>query len=90
MRPEHEELALAPEAEQVLRTALASGRYASPGEILSEALIEWQSRHAIDDDAPALRLLWEQGLASGAGADLDIAALKALARDRLARQSGDA
>ena len=61
---------LTPEMFALLRDALASGQYASEGDVVGEALLEWRGRRL-----PALRAeaeladLWDQGIASGPAVD---------------------
>ena len=61
---------LTPEMFALLRDALASGQYASEGDVVGEALLEWRGRRL-----PALRAeaeladLWDQGIASGPTVD---------------------
>ncbi|WP_206455573.1 ribbon-helix-helix domain-containing protein [Aurantimonas marina] len=78
------------EEAEALRTAVASGDYASTDEIMHEALRDWQDkRHAQTGDATRLRGKWQEGLASGQSTSLDLDAIKAKGRDILARrQSG--
>lgn len=67
-----------------MRQAVASSDYASASEVVRDALREWQQRCAVDRHvAEQLRRLWNEGLASGPAAPLDIAAIKREARARL-------
>ncbi|MEC5322153.1 ribbon-helix-helix domain-containing protein [Aurantimonas sp. A3-2-R12] len=75
------------EEAEALRTAVASGDYASTDEIMHEALRDWQDkRHAQTADATRLRRKWQEGLASGQPELLDLDAIKAKGQDILVRR----
>jgi antitoxin ParD1/3/4 len=76
-------IALTPEMAGLVRRAVESGEYATTNEVVREALREWKQRRALQPrDIEELRLLWEEGLASGPGRFEDMDALKAEARRR--------
>ena len=80
-------IALTPEMAGLVRQAVASGEYATTGEVVREALREWKQRHAVQPQPiEELRRLWEEGLASGPGRFENIAAIKARARRRWTEQ----
>ena len=77
-------VALPPDMAGLVRKAVESGDYASSSEVIREALREWKARRAARNDAVAeLRRMWEQGVASGDSAELDMAAIKKRGRQRL-------
>jgi antitoxin ParD1/3/4 len=83
-------IALTPELASVVDQAVDSGDYATGSEVIREALREWKQRRALlARDRDRLRELWEEGLASGPGGLLDIEALKAEGRLRMAKKPGD-
>lgn len=68
-----------------LRTAVESGEYATTSEIIREAVREWQMKRALrHEDIQRLRLLWDEGIASGSAGALDMKSLRRDARERLA------
>ena len=74
---------------EMVRDAVATGEYASPAEIVREALQDWQeTRELRHRHLERLRLLWREGLASGASSLADIDAVKAQARSRLDEATG--
>ncbi|MEA1649174.1 type II toxin-antitoxin system ParD family antitoxin [Nitrospirillum sp. BR 11164] len=77
-------IALTPELADAVKSAVASGDYASDSEVIREALREWKQRRApVLHGETELRRLWAEGLASGAGRFDDIDAIKREARRRL-------
>lgn len=82
-----EKLSVALTGEQVaaLRTAVDSGEYATTSEIIREAVREWQIKRQLrQEDIQRLRLLWDEGIASGSAGALDMQSLRRDARQRLA------
>jgi antitoxin ParD1/3/4 len=80
-------IALTPEMASLVRRAVESGEYATTSEVIREALREWKQRRALQPrDIEELRLLWEEGLASGPGRFQDMDAIKAEARRRWSEQ----
>lgn len=82
-----EKLNVALTGEQVaaLHTAVASGEYATTSEIIREAVREWQMKRQLrQEDIQRLRLLWDEGIASGSAGVLDMKSLRRDARQRLA------
>lgn len=68
----------------LMEEAVRRGEYATAGEIVQEALREWQERREAPGlDAAALRALWDAGKASGAAQPLDFDELRAEARRTL-------
>lgn len=61
-------VALTEELAAAVRAAVASGDYGSASEVVREALRLWRDRRAGErGEAAWLRLLWEEGVASGPG-----------------------
>jgi antitoxin ParD1/3/4 len=80
-------IALTPEMASLVRRAVESGEYATTSEVVREALRAWKQRRALQPrDIEELRLLWEEGLASGPGRFEDMDAVKAEARRRWSEQ----
>lgn len=67
--------------------AVASGAYASPSEVVADALLCWRERRALEADPETLRRLWQEGLDSGEAAALDMAEVKRAARARLLEEA---
>ncbi len=79
-------IALTTEQLAALRAAVDAGEYATTSEVVREALRDWQLKRELkQDDIRRLRQLWQQGVASGSAGELDMAALRIEARDRLSR-----
>ncbi len=79
-------IALTTEQLAALRAAVDAGEYATTSEVVREALRDWQlKRELLQDDIRRLRQLWQEGVASGSAGELDMAALRIEARDRLSR-----
>ena len=73
-----------------VRDAVDSGKYGSASEVIREALRDWALREPLRAaEVERLRRAWSEGLASGDPAPLDMEAIKASARKRLAQTSGD-
>lgn len=70
---------------QVLRDAVESGEYATPGDIVHEAISVWQAHRAVEhDDNQWLQRSWDEGKASGEPQPIDFEDLRREARRRLA------
>ena len=81
-------IALTPEMVAVVRQAVESGEYASNSEIVREALRDWKSKRALQQqEIEELRRLWHEGLRSGPSRFAALADLRAEARRRLETQS---
>lgn len=66
-----------------LEAAVDAGEYATTGEIIREAVRDWQVyRDLRQEDVRRLRKLWEEGKASGPAEPLDIEKTLATARAR--------
>jgi antitoxin ParD1/3/4 len=77
-------IALPADMVTLVRKAVETGDYSSSSEVIREALREWKARRAARSEAVSgLRRLWEEGIASGRGAALDMGAIKRRARQRL-------
>jgi antitoxin ParD1/3/4 len=77
-------IALPADMATLVRKAVETGDYASSSEVIREALREWKARRAARSEAVSeLRRLWEEGIESGRGAALDMAAIKKRGRQRL-------
>ena len=61
-------VALTPELNKLVKSAVASGQYASASEVVREALRDWEQkqegRHLVDSE---IKRLWDEGIASGPG-----------------------
>jgi len=67
-----------------VRAAIESGEYATPSEIIREAVRDWQlKREMRQEDIKRLRRLWDEGKASGDGGPVDFEQLRQEARSRL-------
>lgn len=83
-------VALTADMAAAVREAVASGEYASNSEVMREALRDWKmKRRRQQQDIEELRRLWQEGLSSGPGRFAGMEDLKAEARRRLERQSGE-
>jgi antitoxin ParD1/3/4 len=77
-------IALPADMASLVRKAVETGDYASSSEVIREALREWKARRAARSEAVSeLRSLWEEGIASGRSAALDMATIKKRGRQRL-------
>jgi len=80
-------IALTPEMASLVRRAVESWEYTTTSEVVREALREWKQRRTLQPrDIEELRLLREEGLASGPGRFKDMDAVKAEARRRWSEQ----
>lgn len=80
-------VALTPELHELVQKAVAAGDYASTSEIMREALRDWKERRERKHEAiEGLRRLWDEGIASGPPAPLDIDAIKREGRRRIAAE----
>lgn len=78
-------IALTKEQLRSLRAAVEDGEYATTSEAVREAVRDWQARRDLRRaDNERLRRLWDEGLASGPAAQVDLTALRDEARRRLA------
>lgn len=74
-------VSLSAELEDFVVKKVASGEFASPGDVLAAALRLLQERDRRDDlSTKEVKLAWTEGVASGDFRPLDLAALKAEAR----------
>ena len=79
-------IALTADEIAALRAAVESGDYATPGEIVREAIRDWQrKRERRQQEIFRLRELWDEGKASGPARPLDWKELRREARQRLAQ-----
>jgi antitoxin ParD1/3/4 len=77
-------VALSPELAAMVKDAVATGRYASAGEVIREALRDWRTREDVRDiERARLQAAWRQGVESGQAAPFDLDAVKSAARERL-------
>ncbi len=77
-------VSLPDELAQFVRAKVETGRYASSSEVIREALRLLEMREQEEADKLALlRKAWQAGIESGDAGELDIAALKKEARQRL-------
>jgi antitoxin ParD1/3/4 len=77
-------VALTPELHELVQDAVSAGDYASTSEVIRDALRDWKSRREERETAiRELRRLWDEGIASGPAAPLDVEAIKREGRRRL-------
>lgn len=84
--PEVRKVSVSLAADQIaaLDAAVEADEYATPGEIVREAIRDWQIKRGLrEQEMCRLRELWDQGKASGDAAPLDLDAVKSEARRRL-------
>jgi antitoxin ParD1/3/4 len=76
-------VALTAELIELLNEAVDSGEYTSTSEVVRDALRHWRLRRAaLAGDTQELRILWEEGIASGPGRFASIDQIKREARRR--------
>ena len=76
-------VALTAELIELLNEAVDSGEYTSTSEVVRDALRDWRLRRAaLAGDTQELRILWEEGIASGPGRFASIDQIKREARRR--------
>lgn len=76
-------IALTSELATVVKEAVSTGQYASPSEVIREALRDWKFNRALrDQKLVELRELWKEGLDSGPSEISSFNALKSIARKR--------
>ena len=81
-------VALSPELAAIVKDAVATGRYASAGEVIREALRDWRTREDVRDiERARLQEAWRHGVESGLPAPFDLDTVKSAARERLATVS---
>jgi len=91
--PDIEKVSIALTGEQVarLKAAVDSGEYATTSEAIREALREWQwKRELRTEEIARLRRLWDEGVASGRGVEVDMKELRQRARQRAKNIAGKA
>jgi antitoxin ParD1/3/4 len=78
-------MTLPDELDAEIEAAVSCGEYVSAEAIVVDAVEQWRVGRRTDAslDVDALRKLWDQGIASGAGEDLSIDDIKVRARQRL-------
>lgn len=77
-------IALPADMATMVRAAVETGDYASSSEVIREALREWKARRVARTDAIVeIRRLWDEGINSGPGKELDMPAIKKRGRQRL-------
>ncbi|MER2535217.1 MAG: type II toxin-antitoxin system ParD family antitoxin [Rhizobiaceae bacterium] len=80
-------IALPSEMLDSVKEAVSTGQYASTSEVVREALREWEMRQTLRRaEIERLRKAWEEGIASGSPAPLDLYDVKRRGRERLARR----
>ena len=66
-------IALPPDMVGVLRTAVASGEYASASEVIREALRDWKLKRKVESlELNELRRLVQEGIESGPSIDAEL------------------
>ncbi|TAN46652.1 MAG: type II toxin-antitoxin system ParD family antitoxin [Methylococcaceae bacterium] len=82
-------VALTPDLALRVHSAVEDGYYASVGDVIREALRDWQKKQEADEQrARELRALWQEGMASGSAGMLDMAEIKKEARQRYDMEHG--
>jgi antitoxin ParD1/3/4 len=77
-------VALTSEQVSALKAAVNDGEYATTSEVVREAVRDWQMKRQLrSEDIQRLRLLWDQGIASGSRGEQDMPLLRRDARKRL-------
>ncbi len=77
-------VALTGEQIAALKAAVDAGEYATTSEIVREALRDWRhKRETCAEDVKRLRLLWDEGKASGGAQAFDAERIIASAKARL-------
>jgi antitoxin ParD1/3/4 len=87
-----EKISIALTREQVtaLEAAVETGEYASTGEIVREALRDWQLKRQLSQkDIERLRQLWDEGKASGPAEPFDVERTIAAAKARRKAAAGE-
>ncbi len=77
-------IALPPDMVGVLRSAVASGEYASASEVIREALRDWKLKRKVEAlELEELRRLVQEGISSGSSIDAELvfSSLRAKYRD---------
>jgi antitoxin ParD1/3/4 len=85
--PEIQKVSVALTAEQLaaLKAAVDTGEYATTSEIVREAIRDWQMKRQLrKEDVERLRLLWDEGKASGPAKPLDLTRVKRRGRAQAA------
>jgi antitoxin ParD1/3/4 len=81
-------ISLSPDLATAVRDAVEGGEYGSASEVVREALREWKLRQPLRrQEVERLRAAWQEGVASGPSAPLDIDAIKREAQARLTSQT---
>lgn len=82
-------ISLTPELVGMIKAKVESGRYSSTSEVVREALRLLERADLRDaEERLRLRQAWDEGVTSGDAGPLDMTALKAEARRRLAGTRG--
>ncbi len=86
--PDVQKVSVALTGEQIgaLKAAVDSGDYATPSEIVRDAVRDWQFKREVRrEDLIRLRQLWDEGKASGPAMKADFSRVKREGRMRLAK-----
>ncbi|MGV1755220.1 ribbon-helix-helix domain-containing protein [Agrobacterium sp. CG674] len=78
-------VSMTPQHAELLRDAVKSGAYASGSDVVREAMRDWSAKwmQKIEDIAK-LRVMWEEGKASGPAVEVDFDAVLDEARQEIA------
>lgn len=77
-------IALTHQQVAVVRAAIETGEYATPSEIIREAMRDWQAKRETRlAEMSRLRQAWDEGQASGDAGAVDFMRLRAEARSKL-------
>jgi len=91
--PDVQKVSVALTGEQLaaLRAAVETGEYATTSEIVREAVRDWQYRRELrQQDLNRLRVLWDEGKASGDAVPVDFTELRQEARRRTLSERANA
>jgi antitoxin ParD1/3/4 len=85
-----EKISIALTREQMadVKAAIDAGEYATPAEVVADAVRVWQAERDVRRNAARLRRLWDEGKASGDGGSVDFGELRSEARRRLEAARG--
>ena len=76
-------LVLTKQQAEVVRQAVETGAYATTSEVVREAVRDWQSKWAAQQETLLLRTLWDEGQASGEATELDLRKVREEAKAKL-------
>jgi antitoxin ParD1/3/4 len=82
-------IALTPDIADTVRQAVEAGDYASPGEVIRDALHDWKNKRQLHEQKDLeLLKLWQEGIDSGTAGNLDMEEIKREARKLYDEKNG--